>query len=171
MSSSSANQHISNLYQEHHTWIYHWLYKKLGNSSDAADLAQDTFLRLIARENTTQLQHPRAYLTKIAKGLMVNWIQRKHVERAYLEVLAEQPDLDYPSPEHQTLIIETLTHAIQLLSELPPQVRLTFLYFQLEGLKHHQIADKLNISVSTVKRHIQRAYIHCLDAMLDLEDF
>ncbi|OUY08310.1 sigma-70 family RNA polymerase sigma factor [Acinetobacter populi] len=170
MNSAQINQQILHLYQQHHSWIYTWLYRKLGNSSDAADLAQDTFVRVLARQQDFELQQPRAYLTKIAKGLMINWIQHKNIERAYLEVLAEQPELEHPSPEKNVLIIETLTEAVQLLSELPETVRLTFLYVQLEGLKHQQVADKLNISISTVKRHIQQAYIHCLNLMLDAED-
>lgn len=168
--SGSHKQNWLNLYQEHHSWIYGWLYKKLGNSADAADLAQDTFVRLIARQNQVELEQPRAYLTKIAKGLMINWIQHKSVERAYLEVLSEQPELVQNSPERDVLIIETLTEVIHLLAELPEDVRQTFLYTQLEGLKHQDIANQLNISISTVKRHIQRAYIHCLTAMLDMDD-
>lgn len=168
--SSLHEQQFLTLYQEHHSWIYGWLYKKLGNSSDAADLAQDTFVRIFSRKQQIELDQPRAYLTKVAKGLMINWIHHKNVERAYLEVLSEQPERVYGSPERDVLIIETLTEVVQLLSELPEVVRSTFLYAQLEGMKHHEIADQLNISVSTVKRYIQHAYIHCLSAMLDAED-
>ncbi|MDH0030613.1 MULTISPECIES: sigma-70 family RNA polymerase sigma factor [unclassified Acinetobacter] len=170
MSSSSLNQQFSTLYQQHHTWIYHWLYKKMGSSADAADLAQDTFVRILARQQQLELQQPRAYLVNVAKGLMVNWLQRKEIERAYLEVLAQQPEREHPSPERQILIIETLTEIVELLAELPDTVRLTFLYAQLEQLKYQDIADRLGISVSTVKRNIQRAYMHCLDLMLAAED-
>ncbi|MCY6413700.1 sigma-70 family RNA polymerase sigma factor [Acinetobacter sp. VNH17] len=170
MSSSSLNQQFSTLYQQHHTWIYHWLYKKLGSSADAADLAQDTFVRILARQQQLELQQPRAYLVNVAKGLMVNWLQRKEIERAYLEVLAQQPEQEHPSPERQILIIETLTEIVELLAELPDTVRLTFLYAQLEQLKYQDIADRLEISVSTVKRNIQRAYMHCLDLMLAAEN-
>lgn len=158
------------LYQNHYSWIYTWLYKKLHNPSDAADLAQDTFVRVMSKTYQLELEYPRAYLTKVATGLAINWIHRKKVEEAYLQVLSEQPELIQSSPEKDLLIIETLTEVIQLLSELPEIVRLAFLYVQLEELKHHEIAEKLDISVSTVKRHIQRAYIHCLSAMLDAED-
>ena len=170
MSSPAIDQQISMLYQQHHTWIYHWLYKKLGNSADAADLAQDTFLRVLARQQQLEFQQPRAYLVNIAKGLMVNWLQRKEVERAYLEVLIEQPEIQQPSPERQIIIIETLLEVMTLLAELPHSVVLTFLYAQLEKLKYQEIADRLDISVSTVKRNIRRAYLHCLKAMLAAED-
>ncbi|MCW5618761.1 MAG: hypothetical protein KIS65_06080 [Nitrosomonas sp.] len=34
------------LYTDHHSWLYSWLRRKLGNACDAADLAHDTLLRL-----------------------------------------------------------------------------------------------------------------------------
>ncbi|MCF0263497.1 sigma-70 family RNA polymerase sigma factor [Acinetobacter guillouiae] len=167
MPASLPNHDIAQLYQEHHSWVYAWLYKKLGNSSDAADLAQDTFLRVMARRQQIELLQPRAYLTTVAKGLMINWIQRKHIERAYLDVLALQPELEEISPEQHCLIIESLLEVTQLLEQLPAVVRDTFLYAQLEGLKYDEIAVKLDISLSSVKRYMKKAYVHCLSAMLD----
>ena len=37
----------STLYSTHHGWLHNWLRAKLGNSFDAADLAQDTFIRVL----------------------------------------------------------------------------------------------------------------------------
>lgn len=165
---TSAQRSLEVLYQEHHTWIYTWLYKKLGNSADAADLAQDTFIRVL-RKPLHEIEQPRAYLTTVAKSLMFNMFSRKRVEQAYLNVLAQQPELEHPSPEQGYLIVETLLEVIQLLDALPEQVRGVFLHAQLEDLTYEQIADQFNISVSTVKRHIKKAYIHCLTAMLDVD--
>ena len=41
------NQRISGLYQNNHRWLSAWLYQKLNCSEQAADLAQDVFLRLL----------------------------------------------------------------------------------------------------------------------------
>ncbi|WP_219136632.1 TonB-dependent receptor domain-containing protein [Janthinobacterium sp. UMAB-60] len=35
-------------YRAHHGWLAHWLQRRLGNAFDAADLMQDTFIRLLA---------------------------------------------------------------------------------------------------------------------------
>lgn len=42
---------VETLYSEHHGWLQNWLSRRLGCPSLAADLAQDTFVRL--------LSHPR----------------------------------------------------------------------------------------------------------------
>ena len=44
------NQQVQTLYSEHHGWLQGWLQRKLGNRCDAADLAHDTFLRLLTRQ-------------------------------------------------------------------------------------------------------------------------
>jgi len=166
---ASSTQKMHDLYQEHHSWVYTWLYKKLGNSADAADLAQDTFLRVFNRNVEVEIDYPKAYLTSVAKGVMINWFQRKQIERTYLEVLAEQPEMEEFSPERHYLIVETLTEIFNLLNALPKTVRDTFLYAQLEGLKYEEIAVKLDISLSTVKRNMKKVYIHCLEIMMDSE--
>ncbi|AOA58142.1 sigma-70 family RNA polymerase sigma factor [Acinetobacter larvae] len=169
MPSSQAQKHILALYQQHHSWIYRWLYHRLGNSADAADLAQDTFVRVMTRKQAVEIEQPRAYLTSVAKSLMINWFHRKQIERAYLEVLATQPELEQPSPEYACEIIESLVEVTTLLNSLPDTVRDTFLYAQLEGMKYQDIADRMGISLSTVKRYIQKAYTHCLLVMMDHE--
>ena len=77
------------LYRAHHGWLHGWLRAKLGNAFDAADLAQDTFLRVLRhRHELDALREPRAYLTTIAKRLLMNHHRRRSVEQAYLEALA-----------------------------------------------------------------------------------
>ncbi|MGH8816290.1 MAG: sigma factor, partial [Achromobacter pestifer] len=59
------------LYRTHHGWLHNWLRAKLGNTFDAADLAQDTFVRVLRhRHELEALREPRAYLTTIAKRLL-----------------------------------------------------------------------------------------------------
>lgn len=95
-------------------------------------------------------------MTTVAKSLMMNWFNRKRIEQAYIEVLAEQPEWEQPSPEQNYLIIETLVEVIQLLETLPRQVRDVFLHAQIEDMSYEQIACKFNISLSTVKRHMKK---------------
>ena len=155
--------HIHALYSEHHGWLQGWLHRKLGNRCDAADLAHDTFLRLLTRQVIKPLgSEPRALLTHIAKGLVIDRWRRQDLERAYLETIAQLPAAEVPSPETRLLILETLTRIEALLRELPAVTRDTFLLSQIEGLTYVQIADRLDVSLITVKRHMRAAFIACL---------
>ena len=158
-----SNQQIHTLYSEHHGWLQGWLHRKLGNRCDAADLAHDTFLRLLTRQVIKPLgSEPRALLTHIAKGLVIDRWRRQDIERAYLETIAQLPAAEVPSPETRLLILETLTRIEALLRELPAVTRDTFLLSQIEGLTYVQIADRLDVSLITVKRHMRAAFIACL---------
>jgi RNA polymerase sigma-70 factor (ECF subfamily) len=105
---------------------------------------------------------PRALLTHIAKGLLIDRWRRQDIERAYLETIAHLPVAELPSPETRFLILDTLWRIEALLRELPSVTRETFLMSQIEGLTYAQIATRLNVSLITIKRHMRAAFIACL---------
>ena len=162
----SLNLEIHHLYCDHHGWLQGWLARKLGNASDAADLAHDTFLRLLTRQTARSMgSEPRALLTHIAKGLVVDRWRRQDVERAYLETIAHLPEPEVPSPETRWLILETLYRIEAMLRDLPEKSRQAFLMSQIDGLTYPQIAAELGISVATVKRHLNKAAMRCYFAL------
>ena len=160
---SPTEQTLHGLYREHRSWLERWLYQRLGNRWDAADLSQDTFLRVLASPQVlSELREPRAYLLTVGKRLLVNFHKRRSLEQAYLEALANLPEAQMPSPEQRWLLLETLQALDELLAGLPPAVRRAFLWSQLEGLNYAQIAERLAVSERTVKRYMAQAYEHCL---------
>ncbi len=153
---------INTFYVHHNAWLNRWLSKKLGSSLDAADLTHDAFLSLFNKNRHDTIIEPRAYLTRIAHDLMVNHLRRRDLERAYHATLCDPYLLEYPSPEIRAIAIEALLAVDKLLSGLPPKVREAYLLMQLDGLKHKEIADKLDISVKTVGVYIAKAVLHCI---------
>lgn len=153
---------VGKLYRDHHTWLQGWLRSKIGCPHNAADLAHDTFMRVVKARNAEEIHEPRAYLTTIAHGLMVNQFRRQEIERAYLDVLASRQEVTVPSPEERAIVIESLIAIDLMLDALPGKVRLAFLLFQLEGLSHAEIAERLKVSISSVRQYIAKAMQHCL---------
>ena len=159
----ALNLHVQNLYCEHHGWLHRWLDRKLGNTSDAADLAHDTFVRLLTRQSATSFgAEPRALLTHIAKGLVIDRWRRQDVERAYLDTVAHLPEPEVPSPEIRWLILEALYRIDAMLSAMPDKARRAFLMSQLDGMTYSQIAEALDVSLITVKRYMRDAFLACL---------
>lgn len=153
---------VEALYVGHQGWLYAWLTRKLGSAVDAADLLQDTFTRILAAPALPVLAEPRAYLTCVAKGLVVNWYQRQALERAYLAALAELHEPLAPSPEQRWLILETLHEIDAMLDTLPSTVKRAFLLSQIGGMKYQAIAEALDVSLITVKRYMKQAFLQCL---------
>lgn len=160
--SDSKQQLLGTLYSEHHGWLHGWLRKKLGCVFDAADLAQDTFVRVAIQNELESLREPRAYLTTVAHGLMVNQLRRRKLEQGYLDAMNQVPASEVPSPEAQAILLETLCEIDTMLDGLPTKVRVAFLMVQLEGASHADIAQRLNVSLSSVRKYIMRALAHCL---------
>lgn len=164
MPSVSDPSSIDHLYRDHHDWLRRWLCRRLDCSAAAADLAHDTFVRVLVsnRLPTTSAGEPRALLTHIARGLVIDHWRRQTVERAYLETLAHMPAHAAPSAETRALIIEALTRMDDMLSSMPARVREIFLLAQLDGLTLKQISQRTNTPLITVRRYIRRAMLACM---------
>jgi RNA polymerase sigma-70 factor (ECF subfamily) len=163
----SDSQALHDLYLEHHGWLKGWLRSRLGNAGDAADLAQDTFMRVLVSRDVAAIREPRTYLGAIARALMIDQFRRQAVEQAYLAALSARPEPLGISPETRLLILETLTAIDSMLDGLGERTRSIFLAVQLEGLGYAAVGERLGVSVTTVKKHLIRAMTHCLLLMED----
>lgn len=158
---------VETLYSDHHSWLRGWLHRRLGNAEQAADLAHDTFIRLLSSDRVpAAIDEPRAFLTTVAQRVVSNHWRREKLEKAYLEALAQAPAEVAPSPEARAILLETLVELDRLLDGLPTLVRRAFLLSQLDGHTHAQVADTLGISIPTVKRYIVKALQRCYFADL-----
>ena len=155
---------ISNLYCEHHGWLFGWLRRKLGGARNAEDLAQDTFTRILnARESVATLREPRAFLSTTARRLIIDQVRRKHIENAYLQELAltAQALEGYQSPEQILTTLEALEHIAFILEGMQDKVRQAFVLYYLDGLKQSEIARQLALSDRTVRKYLIQALLHC----------
>lgn len=172
MSSSclgSANN-IVLIFSEHHTWLQKLLRRRLGNACDAADLAQDVFLRLLIKPRYfDNMAGARLYLSIMAQGMCIDLWRRKEIERVWLETLTSQPLPVVVSAEHCAIVLETLFQVDAMLRTLPEKVRTAFLMSQIRGLTYAEIAMELAVSERMVKKYMSQAMLNCL--ILEVEHF
>lgn len=161
MTAVVSDHSLQDLYSHHHSWLQGWLRTKLGCSQRAADLAQDTYVRILAKTDPVTIQEPRAFLTKVAQRVLANFYRRQMIEKAYLDSLVLLSQEEMPSAEDQAILLQTLVEIDKLLDGLSLQVRRAFLMSQLDGLTHAEIAQELAISITTVKRHIIKGVQQC----------
>jgi RNA polymerase sigma-70 factor (ECF subfamily) len=163
----AIQEHVDALYQGHHRWLQGWLGRKLGNACDAADLAQDVFVRLLCRQ-PCEVQEPRTYLSAIAIGLVIDLWRRRELETAWLETLAQLPEAHAPSPESRLQFLEALIAIDRMLDSLKPKVRTAFLWAQLEGLTCRQIGERMGVSLATAERYVAAALRQCYAMRFDV---
>jgi RNA polymerase sigma-70 factor (ECF subfamily) len=154
---------VITLYTEHQSWLQGWICHRAGCPHTAEDLTQDTFVRILRKSGQClKCKEPRAYLTAIAKGLLIDKWRREEIEKAYLDAISAMQEPTAPSSEHLNEIIETLLKIDQALSSLAEKPRRAFMMAQFDGLKYREIAVKLDVSERMVKKYMAQAMMACI---------
>lgn len=153
------------MYRDHHGWLRGLLRRRLGNACDAADLAQDVYLRLLRNGHMPPHGQQRRHLAQITNGLLIDLHRRRQLESAYLQALAQLPVAQQPSEESRMMALQTLLEVDAALSRLKPRARTALLLCKLEGLDYRSIAARLGVSVSSVEKYIASALLACCRAM------
>lgn len=156
-------QQLHALYNNHHGWLTQWLRRRLGNAFDAADLAQDAFLRILTKpRDFDSFDGTRAYLSTVAKGLCIDLWRRREIEQAWLEAVASCPDATAPSTEHQAMVMQALMEIDTMLSRLPTKVANAFVMAMAYGMKDKEVAAELGVSDRMVRKYMTQAMLHCM---------
>ena len=167
MFSQTSHSFTESLYREHHSWLYSFLQRKLGNAADAADLAQDAFVRLIVKPRSFDSNSgARAYLSVVAKGLCIDLWRRREIERVWLETLAESTS-DAPCVEHQAIVLETLFQIDAMLGRMSKNTSTAFVMSMVYGFSGLEIAEHLDVSDRMVRKYLGNAMLHCLEWELE----
>lgn len=126
-------------------------------ASDLDDVAQEVFLRLMRYERTELIEHPQAYLYKMAQNVAAEWAIRARYARPHepkwLVELAVEDQADEGASRSE--LQDELERA--LLTLTPRQREVLKLQF-FEGLSRIQIAERLGTSERTVKRELTKSY-------------
>jgi len=136
--------------------------RRSSSMEDAADLAQDTFVRLSAVD-IGQVRQPAAFLFTTALNLLRDRARSSHARHAMFSMPAEEVQLVCPAPpaerildgEQRLRVLETA------LGELSPKCRAVFVLFHFDEMTQREIADRLRISVSMVEKYVKQAVSHC----------
>lgn len=151
------------LYKGYHGWLLVWLRRRLECPQHAADMAQDTFVRVLAAGSYVAPKEPRAFLATVARRLLIDRGRRRKLEQAYREALAlhaEQME-QAPSPEQILAAVQALEQIDRALARMPARVRQAFVLRHLDGLSHAEIAERLGVSTKSVQTWLVQALLHC----------
>lgn len=147
------------------------LLKSRGRSPhDIDDLMQEAFLRLQVYCRENRVQNEEAFLVTTVLNLSAE--QGRRASRVYLSTADDELiNIMDPAPDVQEILAgqQRLRRLMLGLQRLPPRCREVFLLNRSEGLSYIQIADRLDISLSMVEKHIARAAFFLRDWMVGSE--
>lgn len=158
--SVDATDWFAGLVEQHLRRVFAVLYRIVGNSADAQDLAQDVFLKAFQRRQ--QLRDPDRvvpWLLRIAANAAIDFQRSRAAERqdAWDDMLEPQsPEISAESRLLRHERHKRLHRALRLLS---PKERAAIVLRDLEGLSGAEVAGALGCSRITVRAHIASARI------------
>jgi RNA polymerase sigma factor (sigma-70 family) len=131
-----------------------WLKHRFPSVSDAEDIVQEAYSRLIRSQETGPIFNPRAFLFVTARNLALNAIRRAGYEKRspmVADSYTETSETLIPSPHHMACSNEAIALLMQAIQELSPRCRQVITLRKIYGLSHREIADQMGISINTVK--------------------
>jgi RNA polymerase sigma factor (sigma-70 family) len=155
---------VADLAAKHGTRLRRYLAGRLRNAADVPDLAQEIFLRLLRVERYDLIRRPEAYLFTIASHVLHQHTLNLAAAPEALDALDTLPDgpLIVESDPAADLHLERRLEALdRALARLSPKTRAAFVLQRRDGCTVDEIAVKLGISRSAVKKHLARAVIQC----------
>jgi len=148
--------------------LQNYLTRKLNDPDAAADLAQESYLRVLGMQQTGEkVGEPRALLYRVANNLIVDRHRRVLVRSE--EVLVEEGTLEgetlaAPSawePEVAAMSAQGVDALLATIDALPPRCREVFILYKFDGLSYAEVGERLGISVRTVEMQLQIAMAAC----------
>jgi RNA polymerase sigma-70 factor (ECF subfamily) len=128
--------------------------------SEALDLVQEVYLRLLKLERPELIRSPRAYVFRVAANIArEHWLKRAS-EPTCVE-LVDGVDEASPAPDDWAVTLERLRQLAMLLGELSPNVGAAILWAHRDGHTYEEIGERLAVSRNRVKKYLARALAHC----------
>lgn len=170
---------LSRIIREHHSPLVKHVKGRVRSPSDAEDIVQETWIRLMARmteaEEQGAIRNLRAFLYRVAGNLSIDHLRRRKV-RAHLEMGSIDEDEALQVASQVPLADEVLISAEQqrafeaALRTLPVRARKALLLSRVRGWTYPRIADELGVSLRTVSNDIERALTLCLSLLIEFRD-
>ncbi|MNL40911.1 RNA polymerase sigma factor [compost metagenome] len=128
------------------------------NREETRDVIHELFLALWEkRENLSFEPGLLSYLSAATRNRIFNLLSHKRVESEYLTSLHNFMDQGSCLTDHlvrEKQLMEIIEHEI---ANMPDKMREVFELSRKENLSHREIAEQLNISEQTVRKHVQHA--------------
>lgn len=156
----STDLDFRKLVDEHRTRLYRFVLQRIGNASDAEDLAQQAFAEAARSIETFRGGSALStWLYGIALNLVRGYLTRSPHRRYGFEdetALLEVSD-DRPDPSRQLELSQSVALLQRELASLPDEVREVLLLVALDELSYEEAAVLLAIPVGTVRSRVSRA--------------
>lgn len=152
---------FTNLYQRHFGELRAFILRRVGCRELAAELTNETFIRILDYRSPDPILNQRAFLYRIAGNLAIDHHRTHREQIECIDDLGEneQPATDLHDPARVVCARQTLERLRMAVDALPPQCRRAFLLFKFEGRSHAEIAAEFGVTKNAIEKLLIRALV------------
>jgi RNA polymerase sigma factor (sigma-70 family) len=169
-SRSAPNSLVQRIATQMGADLARFLARRVRRRADAADIAQEAYVRLLRLDRQDLIRDPEPYVYRLATHLIHEFELKRHTDDARLLRWTEEQALtEEPAAPYAHIDAEVLRQRIhEALGTLSPKCRAVLVLHRREGLTYEEIATHLGISPAMVKKYLASGLRHCRSELSDL---
>ena len=145
---------ITEYYEEYRQSVFFYICRRIENRSDAEDLTQDAFLRLLEYRMMIRRDTLKYFLFTIVRNLLNDYLRRYYKRQEIDRYLYDMLPRETVEPESRMVADELRRLESRRVSALPEQRRKVYIMSRFQDKPADDIAEELNLSKRTVENHL-----------------
>lgn len=149
-----------------------FLSRRLRNTADVPDLAQEVYLRLLRVEDHASIRSAEAYLFTVASHVVHQHAARQLMAPITMDLQAIEgvgEGCSSDDPLARVDIQQRIAALQRLIDQLPPRVAATLVLTRLGGHSLEEAATQLGVSRESVKKYLARALQYCRERRVEMD--
>lgn len=155
---------VERLFARHSGALRSYFQRRVRHRLDAAELAQEVYVRMLRISDTDAIQNPEAYLYTVASNLAKEHrlLERRRATEVDVDDAAQQELLaELPGVIGQIDTEQRVRRLREVLRQLPVKCRAAVALRYWQGMTYEEIAAQLGVSTNMVKKYLGQALAHC----------
>lgn len=145
---------FENIYSENYARLYYYTLHIVNDPEVSKDILSDVFTGLWNNIENVDLERINAYLISSARNRAIDFLRRNILQNQYTENYIHEATVYYEDCSEE---LEKDKLVELMLSQLQPPTKEILEMCYLQRMKYAEVAELMNISPSTVKKHISKA--------------
>ena len=162
---------VERLFVEHRGALQTFFWRRIRSKADAADMAQEVYLRMLRISDQAAIRNPVLYLYTVANNLVKEHavLDRRQASGIDIEEVATHEQLEtLPAFDRELDTAQRVERLRVVLKQLRPKCQAAVELRFTHGLSYREVALRLGVSPQMAKKYVEQALVHCRRRMARL---
>lgn len=165
MAKTVDNVVVSGLYRQYGPFLRARILSQTGCAAAADDIVQEVFIKLLKGHDLSGVRNMKSYLYRIAMNATVDYFRSRKRNAAMVEgeSIEDRSDACATDPTAEEMLIyrDSIIQLHRKVGQISPLCQKIFWLSRGEGYRNAEIAQMLNVCISTVEKNITKASRRC----------